>query len=188
MPTCAARAACCSSAWATPRRPTRSSAARCAWRPTTPRWSTTTRSTCARTAAPTRASSAFSSAAHNALYTHSRGRLHQRRRVPARGQARRRSARRVQPRIADQAEFRGSRVSARRAADVTHGDLTAARSTIDGFLGSFPATPDLLLLGVRVARAQNDRLGAQRYARKLQLDFPDTDQTRALAGLDHNPG
>jgi type IV pilus assembly protein PilF len=69
-----------------------------------------------------------------------------------------------------------------------HGDLTAARTTIDGFFGSFPATPDLLLLGVRVARAQGDRLGAQRYARKLQLDFPDTDQTRALAGLDHNPG
>jgi Tfp pilus assembly protein PilF len=69
-----------------------------------------------------------------------------------------------------------------------HGELAAARSTVDGFFASFPATPDLLLLGVRVARAQGDRLGAQRYARKLQLDFPDTDQTRALAGLDHNPG
>jgi len=67
-------------------------------------------------------------------------------------------------------------------------DLPGARSTIDTFLGSFPATPDLLLLGVRVARAQGDRLAAQRYARKLQLDFPDTDQARALAGLDHNPG
>jgi hypothetical protein len=39
-----------------------------------------------------------------------------------------------------------------------------------------------------VARAQNDRVGAQRYARKLQMDFPGSDQTRALAGLDHNPG
>jgi type IV pilus assembly protein PilF len=67
-------------------------------------------------------------------------------------------------------------------------DLPGARSTIDTFLGSFPATPDLLLLGVRVARAQGDRLAAQRYARRLQLDFPDTDQARALAGLDHNPG
>ncbi len=55
-------------------------------------------------------------------------------------------------------------------------------------MGSFSETPDLLLLGVRVARAQGDRLAAQRYARKLQLDFPGTDQARALAELDHNPG
>ncbi len=68
------------------------------------------------------------------------------------------------------------------------GQLAQARAGIDTYLNSFDATPDLLLLGVRVARAQNDRLAAQRYARKLQLDFPDTDQARALATLDHNPG
>jgi type IV pilus assembly protein PilF len=68
-----------------------------------------------------------------------------------------------------------------------HGELTQARAGIDGFIGNFTATPDLLLLGVRVARAQGDRLAAQRYARKLQLDFPETPQARALAGLDH-PG
>ncbi|HEV3180861.1 MAG TPA: type IV pilus biogenesis/stability protein PilW [Steroidobacteraceae bacterium] len=69
-----------------------------------------------------------------------------------------------------------------------HGELAPARASIDTFMGSFPETPDLLLLGVRVARAQGDRLAAQRYARKLQLDFPGTDQVRALAELDHNPG
>lgn len=68
------------------------------------------------------------------------------------------------------------------------GELAPARARIDGFIGSYEATPDLLLLGVRVARAQGDRLAAQRYARKLQLDFPGTDQARALAGLDRNPG
>jgi len=67
-------------------------------------------------------------------------------------------------------------------------ELAAARTGIDAFLGTYEATPDLLLLGVRVARAQGDRLAAQRYARKLQLDFPDTPQARALAGLDRNPG
>jgi type IV pilus assembly protein PilF len=72
--------------------------------------------------------------------------------------------------------------------DFQRGQLVAARTRIDGYLGAFDATPDLLLLGVRVARAQGDRLAAQRYARKLQLDFPGTDQARALAGLDHNPG
>lgn len=68
-----------------------------------------------------------------------------------------------------------------------HGELAPSRAHIDGFLGSFEATPDLLLLGVRVARAQGDRMAAQRYARRLQLDFPGTDQARALAGLDR-PG
>ena len=69
-----------------------------------------------------------------------------------------------------------------------HGELVPARSSIDGFLGNNDPTPDLLLLGVRVARAQGDRMAAQRYARKLQLDFPGTEQARALANLDHNPG
>ncbi len=69
-----------------------------------------------------------------------------------------------------------------------HGELAPARSSIDGFIGTYNATADLLLLGVRVARAQGDRVAAQRYARKLQLDFPDTDQARALAALDRNAG
>jgi type IV pilus assembly protein PilF len=64
-----------------------------------------------------------------------------------------------------------------------HGELVPARTGIDGFIGTYNATPDLLLLAVRVARAQGDRVAAQRYARKLQLDFPGTDQARALAAL-----
>jgi type IV pilus assembly protein PilF len=68
------------------------------------------------------------------------------------------------------------------------GEYPAARAGIDNFIGTYQATPDLLLLGVRVARAQGDRVAEQRYARKLKLDFPGTDQTRALAGLEHNPG
>jgi type IV pilus assembly protein PilF len=69
-----------------------------------------------------------------------------------------------------------------------HNELAPARNSIDSFLGTNDPTPDLLLLGVRVARAQGDRMAAQRFARKLQLDFPGTDQARALADLDHNPG
>ncbi|HTD11341.1 MAG TPA: type IV pilus biogenesis/stability protein PilW [Steroidobacteraceae bacterium] len=69
-----------------------------------------------------------------------------------------------------------------------HGQLPAARSQIDGFLGSHEATADLLLLGVRVARAQGDRGAAQGFARRLQRDFAGSDQARALAALDHNPG
>jgi type IV pilus assembly protein PilF len=69
-----------------------------------------------------------------------------------------------------------------------HGELAPARAAIDAFIGSYDATADLLLLGVRVARAQGDRVGAQRYARRLQVDFPGTDQARALADLDHHSG
>lgn len=69
-----------------------------------------------------------------------------------------------------------------------HGELAPARAAIDAFIGSYDATADLLLLGVRVARAQGDKIGAQRYARRLQLDFPGSDQVRALAELDRNPG
>jgi type IV pilus assembly protein PilF len=69
-----------------------------------------------------------------------------------------------------------------------HGELAPARTGIDNFIGTYNATADLLLLGVRIARAQGDRLAAQRYARKLQLDFPGTEQARALAALEHNPG
>ena len=69
-----------------------------------------------------------------------------------------------------------------------HGELAPARAAIDAFIGSYDATADLLLLGVRVARAQGDKGGAQRYARRLQVDFPGTEQVRALAELDHHSG
>jgi type IV pilus assembly protein PilF len=69
--------------------------------------------------------------------------------------------------------------------DMQHNDLPQARALIDAYLTNFGDNPDLLLLGVRVARAQKDQIGAQRYARKLQMNYPGTDQQRALAGLDH---
>ena len=72
--------------------------------------------------------------------------------------------------------------------DFDHGQLAAARTRIDGYINTYSATPDLLLLGVRVARAQGDALAAQRYGRRLQLDYPESDQARALAALGRNPG
>jgi type IV pilus assembly protein PilF len=74
------------------------------------------------------------------------------------------------------------------ALDFDHGQLPAARARIDGYIGTYDATPDLLLLGARVARAQGDAVAAQRYARRLQLDYPGSDQARALAALDKNRG
>lgn len=72
--------------------------------------------------------------------------------------------------------------------ELQQGNLSDARAQVDSYLGSFEETPDLLLLGVRVARAQNDRVAAALYSRKLRLDFPSSAQAKALADLEHNPG
>jgi type IV pilus assembly protein PilF len=68
------------------------------------------------------------------------------------------------------------------------GNVADARAVIDTYLGAFEETPDLLLLGVRIAHAQNDRVGVLLYSRKLRLDFPSSAQAKALADLEHNPG
>src|SRR6267142_2492456 len=68
------------------------------------------------------------------------------------------------------------------------GKLSDARAQIESYLGSFEATPDLLLLGVRVTRAQGDRMAAERFARRLRVDFPGSDQAHTLAELDRNRG
>lgn len=70
----------------------------------------------------------------------------------------------------------------------SEGKLPQARQEIDGFLAANQETPDLLLLAVKITRAQGDRLDAALYARRLQLDFPDSAEAHALAGLGHNPG
>jgi len=72
--------------------------------------------------------------------------------------------------------------------DFQRGEVQDARETVDRFISAFEATPDLLLLGVRITRKQGDRLAEERFARKLRLDFPASDQARALADLGHNPG
>ncbi len=72
--------------------------------------------------------------------------------------------------------------------DYSEGKLAQARQEIDAFLASNHGTPDLLLLAVKVTRAQKDPLDAELYARRLQLDFPNSAQARALADLGRNPG
>jgi type IV pilus assembly protein PilF len=72
--------------------------------------------------------------------------------------------------------------------DFQRGEVPEARETVDRFISSFEATPDLLLLGVRITRKQGDRMAEEKFARKLRMDFPASDQARALAELSHNPG
>jgi type IV pilus assembly protein PilF len=63
-----------------------------------------------------------------------------------------------------------------------------ARLRIDLFLVRNPATPDLLLLAWRVAQAQNDQTAQQKYAARLTQEFPNSEQSRALAESRTNPG
>jgi type IV pilus assembly protein PilF len=72
--------------------------------------------------------------------------------------------------------------------DFQRGEIADARAEVEHFLASFDATPDLLLLGFRITRRQGDRLAEERFARKLRLDFPGSDQAHELAGLDHSTG
>jgi type IV pilus assembly protein PilF len=72
--------------------------------------------------------------------------------------------------------------------DFSRGEIQGARETVDQFMASFEPTPDLLLLGVQIARKQGDRMAEERFARKLRMDFPASDQTRALAEYRHNSG
>lgn len=72
--------------------------------------------------------------------------------------------------------------------DFNRGEIQDARDTVDRYMSAFDATADLLLLGVRICRQQGDRMTEEKYARKLRLDFPGSNQARALAELSRNPG
>jgi type IV pilus assembly protein PilF len=66
--------------------------------------------------------------------------------------------------------------------------LADARFRIDVFLLTNPATPDLLLLAYRIAQAQQDATGQQRYGIRLSQEFPNSEQAHALAASKMNPG
>jgi type IV pilus assembly protein PilF len=68
------------------------------------------------------------------------------------------------------------------------GRLNDARTALTHYTDSFDATPDLLLLGVRIARAMGDRVAAERYARSLRMEYPTSEQARALSDLSNNAG
>jgi type IV pilus assembly protein PilF len=70
----------------------------------------------------------------------------------------------------------------------TRRELTQARTQLESYLRAFEATPVLLYIGVRITREQGDRLAAERFSRRLRVDFPNSDQARALSEPDRNPG
>jgi type IV pilus assembly protein PilF len=71
--------------------------------------------------------------------------------------------------------------------DMERGQIPQARERLDKYLASYDATADLLLLGVRMARAQDDRMGEEKYTRRLRIEFAGSEQLRSLDPK-RNPG
>ena len=65
------------------------------------------------------------------------------------------------------------------------GDAAAARDIVQQYLAVNEATPEVLWLGFRAARKLGDGAAAAGFARRVQTDFPDSEQARNMrAGID----
>jgi type IV pilus assembly protein PilF len=51
--------------------------------------------------------------------------------------------------------------------------VAEARTVIDTYVGAFKPDPDVLMIGVTVARAAKDRMGEEKFCRTLRMEFPD---------------
>ncbi len=60
------------------------------------------------------------------------------------------------------------------------GDAIAASSTVRRYLNANKPTPEVYWLGVRAERKAGDSMAAAGYARKLQSEFPDSEQAQML--------
>jgi len=76
--------------------------------------------------------------------------------------------------------------------ELERGDLAKSRDIVDKYLGTYDATPDLLLTAVRLTRAQGDRVAEDKYTRRLRVEFPNSQQLRTLnesaGATKRNPG
>jgi type IV pilus assembly protein PilF len=65
------------------------------------------------------------------------------------------------------------------------GDAAEARDVVQRYLSVNPPTPEVLWLGFRACRKLGDSGAAAGYAHRVQSEFPDSDQARALrSGID----
>ncbi len=72
--------------------------------------------------------------------------------------------------------------------ELQQGDLRDARAQVDHYIRHYTETPELLALGVRIARKQDDPVGEEHYKQRLRVDFPNSPEARALASPDPAPG
>lgn len=68
------------------------------------------------------------------------------------------------------------------------GEFQQAINIVDRYTETLRPTPDMLYLGVRIARASGDSAAEARYSRRLRTDFPNSEQTRSLQSSARNPG
>jgi type IV pilus assembly protein PilF len=71
--------------------------------------------------------------------------------------------------------------------EMERGKTAQGREQLDRYLESYEATADLLLLGVRMSRALGDRMGEEKYIRRLRVEFAGSEQLRSLEPK-RNPG
>lgn len=63
------------------------------------------------------------------------------------------------------------------------GDSEQAVLVVQRFLRTNPANPDILWLGIKAQRKLGDEASAADYVRRLQKEFPDSPQARALQSV-----
>jgi type IV pilus assembly protein PilF len=65
------------------------------------------------------------------------------------------------------------------------GDAVQARDIVQRYLAVHPPTPEVLWLGFRAERKLGDSTAAAGYARRVQNDFPDSEQAQKMrSGID----
>jgi type IV pilus assembly protein PilF len=65
------------------------------------------------------------------------------------------------------------------------GDGTQARDLVKRYLAVNPPTPEVLWLGFRAERKAGDSTAAAGYARRVQTEFPESEQAQMMrSGVD----
>jgi len=60
------------------------------------------------------------------------------------------------------------------------GQIVDARKVVDTYIGAFRPNADVLFAAVSIARAAKDKMSEEKFSRTLRLEFPDSEQARAL--------
>ncbi|MGC1457668.1 MAG: type IV pilus biogenesis/stability protein PilW [Steroidobacteraceae bacterium] len=67
------------------------------------------------------------------------------------------------------------------ALELAHGRALEARNRVQAFITEYPATPELLLVGLRAARTLGDASSAAQFTKILRAIFPNSEQARSLS-------
>jgi type IV pilus assembly protein PilF len=71
--------------------------------------------------------------------------------------------------------------------DLRHERAAVAYGRVEAFLRGNPASAEVLLLGWRAARAQQNAIAVAQMAWRLQTEFPESEQARSVAAVPASP-